>query len=60
MAEFAVGDRITFRAVCRWNSAKATRVINGFYNGRPTVAFGGYRDFVVRLDEILTHHPAEA
>ena len=49
-----VGDRITFRAITRHNSAKATRMVNGFWldTGNPTVRFEGCGNFVVRLHEI--------
>jgi len=50
---YEVGDRITFRAVTRWSDAAATRKVNGFYQGMPTVRFGGHPDFVVRPNEIM-------
>lgn len=53
MGDFKIGDRITFRAATRWSDRKATRVVNGFFNGRPTVRFGGWADFVVRPEEII-------
>tara|TARA_R100001143_G_C3245462_1_gene81095 strand:- start:129 stop:356 length:228 start_codon:yes stop_codon:yes gene_type:complete len=53
-----VGDRIKFKtddgAVTRWSNRAVWRNVNGFdLNARPTVKFGGWPDFVVRLDEIL-------
>lgn len=51
--EINVGDRITFRAATRWSGASVTRVVRGFDAfGRPLVRYGGWSDFVVRLDEI--------
>ncbi len=47
-----VGDRITFRAITRHNSAKATRLVNGFLVEKPTVRFEGCGNFIVRLHEI--------
>ncbi|MEQ8832240.1 MAG: hypothetical protein RLW87_20700 [Alphaproteobacteria bacterium] len=48
-----VGDRITFKAVTRWNCNPVTRKVNGFDDwGRPTVAYGGWREFVVRKIEV--------
>ena len=52
MYDIKLGDRITFKAVTRWGDNKETRVVNGFHAGQPTVRYGGWRDFVVRLDEI--------
>jgi hypothetical protein len=49
-----VGDRIKFKAVTRWSGRAVWRNVNGFdLNARPTVRFGGWPDFVVRLNEIL-------
>jgi len=52
--EYAIklGDRITFKAVTRWGDSKATRKVNGFHAGCPTVRYGGWGDFVVRHNEI--------
>lgn len=47
-----LGDKITFRAVTRGGAPKLTRIVNGFFNGRPTVRAHGYADFVVFLREI--------
>lgn len=49
----SIGDAIKFRVACREGMHTATRKVTGFYNGRPTVAFRGYRDFVVAWREIL-------
>ena len=48
-----IGDRITFRAATRWSDKPATRVVNGFIAGNPTVRYGGWAQFIVRVDEIL-------
>lgn len=50
--EISLGDRITFKSVTRWGYQKATRRVNGFYQGLPTVRFSGCADFIVRHDEI--------
>lgn len=47
-----LGDRITFRAVTRGGAPKLTRVVNGFYHGRPTVRAHGCAEFIVFLHEI--------
>jgi len=49
-----IGDRITFRAITRYNSAKVTRTVNGFYgeNKLPTVRFEGHPTFIVKRNEI--------
>ena len=49
-----IGDRITFRAACVWSDRTQIRVVNGFVNGFPTVRFGGWPNFLVRPDEILS------
>jgi hypothetical protein len=49
----AIGDIIRFRVAIREGMRTADRKVTGFYNGRPTVAFRGYRDFVVAWREIL-------
>ena len=50
-----VGDRIKFKAMTRWNCGTVWRKVNGFWldTSRPTVRYGGWSDFAVRLDEIL-------
>lgn len=52
-----IGDRIVFRSITRWNDKIATRIVNGYVCGNPTVRFGGWRDFVVRPDEIVAIIP---
>ena len=46
------GDRITFKAVTRDGAPKLTRVVTGFYMGRPTVRAHGCAGFIVFLREI--------
>lgn len=48
-----IGDRIVFKACTRYSFNKATRVVNGYYNGRPTVRYAGYAEFVVDAGEII-------
>lgn len=57
--QIKVGDRITFKAATRWSHRKATRVVNGFYCGRPTVRYAGCGGFIVHPFEILEHTPAK-
>ena len=54
ITEKDIGKRVVFRALCRWNTAKATRIIRGVSpsNG-PVVHFGGYTDFCVRPYEVI-------
>lgn len=60
MSKLNVGDRIKFQAATRWNCSPVWRVVNGFdHLGRPTVKYGGWRDFVVNLVEIQDHLPKE-
>lgn len=47
-----IGDRITFKAATRDSYRKATRVVNGFHFGQPTVRYAGWSNFVVRPAEI--------
>lgn len=55
MSAIKIGDRITFRAATRWASGK----VNGFDSaGRPTVRYGGWKDFSVRLSEIEEFIPS--
>ncbi len=49
-----MGDKIVFKACTRDSFNKATRIVNGFYNGMPTVRYAGYSDFVVKPSEIIT------
>lgn len=58
MSAIKIGDRITFRAATRWSDRKATRVVNGFFCGNPTVRYGGSPNFVIRLEEIEEFIPS--
>lgn len=50
----AVGDKLTFRAVTRWDNRAVTRVIRAIApDGKPMVAYGGWHNFIVLPDEIL-------
>ena len=51
--EFKQGQKITFKSPTRSGNKKATRVINGTFNGLPTVRFNGWVNFVVRQNEII-------
>lgn len=51
--EFKQGQRITFKSPTRNGNVKATRIINGSFNGLPTCRFNGWDDFVVRKNEII-------
>ena len=48
-----IGDRIKFKAATRWNCGAVWRVVNGFWGDQPTVRYGGWSNFAVRLDEIV-------
>jgi len=50
-----IGDRIKFKAATRWNCGIVWRKVNGFWLGGPlpTVRYGGWPEFAVRLDEII-------
>ena len=50
-----IGDRIKFKAVCRWNTRSVWRKVKGFWKEKPIVRFAGCPDFVVRLSEITEH-----
>lgn len=54
-----IGDRIRFRAATLWTSSRATRVVNGFHQGCPTVRFGNWDNFVVLLSEVEEVYPKE-
>ena len=55
VTEKDIGRRITFRAVCVWDSGKVTRTIRGTdRRGHALVQFGGWKDFAVRPHEILS------
>jgi hypothetical protein len=49
----SISDTIRFRVAVREGMRTVTRKVTGFYNGKPTVAYRGYRDFVVAWREIL-------
>jgi len=51
--EFKQGQRITFKSPTRSGNIKATRLINGTFNGLPTVRFNGWVNFVIRQNEII-------
>lgn len=52
-----VGDRITFRSVTRHSDKPVTRVVNGFFDGKPTVRFHGWSEFIVHRHEVIEVHP---
>ena len=58
-----VGDTISFKSPARWGDRKATRKVVGHdQHGRALVGYGGYKDFVVKDEEILAiraHHNEE-
>ena len=57
--QIQIGDRIKFRAITRWSTAAVWRKVNGFWvDGRPTVRYGGWADFIVSHHEITEHEPA--
>ncbi len=51
--EFKTGQRITFKSPTRNGNIKANRIINGTFNGLPTVRFNGWVNFVIRQNEII-------
>ena len=53
MNAIKLGDRIKFRVTVRDGTKTATRIVTGFHCGNPEVHFNTYRDFVVRLSEII-------
>lgn len=48
-----IGDTIIFKACTRYSFKKATRIVNGFMYGNPTVRYAGYSDFMVKPSEII-------
>ena len=50
---FKIGQRITFKSPTRNGNVKATRIINGNFNGLPTVRFNGWVNFIIRQKEII-------
>ena len=55
-----VGDEITFRSPTRSGSRKATRKVTGFrdYGAVTVTRFHGWKDFAVKLEEIISHKGA--
>jgi len=51
--EFKQGQKITFKSPTRNGNVKAIRIINGTFNGLPTVRFNGWVNFVIRQNEII-------
>lgn len=51
--EFKQGQKITFKSPTRSGNVKAIRIINGTFNGLPTVRFNGWNNFVIRQNEII-------
>jgi len=51
--EFKQGQIITFKSPTRSGNVKSIRVINGTFNGLPTVRFNGWVNFVIRQNEII-------
>ncbi len=51
-AEINIGDRIIFRAICRWKTRSTSRIVRGFRGNRPLVRFAGYDEFLIRSREI--------
>ena len=51
--EFKTGQIITFKSPTRNGNIKAKRIINGTFNGLPTVRFNGWVNFVIRKNEII-------
>lgn len=50
---FEIGDNITFKSPTRNGNIKATRKINGTFNGLPTARFNGWSNFVIKQNEII-------
>ena len=51
--EFKQGQKITFKSPTRDGNVKAIRIVNGTFNGLPTVRFNGWVNFVIRKNEII-------
>ena len=47
-----IGDRIIFKAQTRFSNEKVMRVVNGFYDGKPTVRYASWPNFIVNPNEI--------
>ena len=53
MKTLKIGQKITFKSATRNGNIKATRIVNGFFNGLPTVRFNGWSSFIVKQNEII-------
>ena len=56
MRKIEIGDRIKFKAATRWNCGAVWRKVNGFWmdnTSLPTVRYGGWSNFAVKLSEVL-------
>lgn len=51
--DFKIGQNITFKSPTRSGNIKATRKINGVWNGLPTARFNGWAYFVIKQNEII-------
>lgn len=52
--QIRIGDRIKFKAAARSHYRVAIRKVNGFTaDGRPTVAYHGWSNFIVERREII-------
>ncbi len=62
MDKIEVGDRIKFKAATRWNCGAVWRKVNGFWmdTPQPTVRYGGWSNFAVRLGEVLEVEKGDA
>jgi len=56
-----IGDIITFKAVCRWNTRKVTRQVIETFHNQPSNSnlvavsnYAGYTKFYVRSQEIFS------
>lgn len=50
-----IGDSLTFKAATRYSYKKATRkIVSIDHYGRPCVRYGGWSEFIVRPNEILS------
>ena len=51
--KFEIGDTITFKAKTYYQYRKATRKVVGIESGCPLVVYEGWKNFLVKLDEII-------
>ena len=51
--DFKIGQTIVFKSVTRNGFKKASRKINGNFNGLTTVKFNGWQSFVIKQNEII-------